>query len=120
MVNKDNLGHEELKQFDTGAVRSDDRGKTRWDLMPWGALDSVARVYTWGATKYADRNWEKGIPASRMFASAMRHLIAWMAAEDKDPESNLPHLAHAAWNVLGILEFTLRGRFDVDDRIKGG
>ncbi len=113
---KDNLGHEDLTGFATGAVRSGDAGKLRWDLLPWPALASVAEVYTWGATKYADRNWEKGIPWTRMFASGMRHLTAWFMGEANDPESGLPHLAHAVWNFLGILEFTLRCRFDLDDR----
>ncbi len=116
---KDSLGHEIIVEFDTGAVRSSQEGKVRWDLMPWSALRELGRVYTWGATKYQDRNWEKGIPWTRMFASAMRHLTAWMLGEDYDKESGIHHLAHAAWNVLGILEFVLRKRTDLDDRLGG-
>ena len=113
---KDNLGHEEVESFASGAVRSSTVGKMRWDLVPWEAMQEVTRVYTWGATKYADRNWEKGIPLSRMFASMMRHVIAYFMGEDVDPESGIHHMAHAVWNGLGILEFALRGRADLDDR----
>jgi hypothetical protein len=39
----------------------------RFDLLPWPALEEVARVYAFGATKYDDHNWHKpsgarGIP----------------------------------------------------------
>ena len=38
-----------------------DGGKLRYDLIPPRALEALAYVYTIGAAKYSDRNWEKGI-----------------------------------------------------------
>lgn len=82
-----------------------DNGKNRFDLLPVGPLDALAQVYTFGAQKYADHNWRKGIKWSRIFAAIMRHLWAFWRGEDKDPESGLPHLAHAAWGTFTLLEY---------------
>jgi len=86
-----------------------DQGKLRLDLLPFDAINEVAAVLTFGAKKYGDRNWEKGISYSRCFGAALRHLFAWFRGEDRDPESGLSHLAHAACNTLMILAFVLRG-----------
>ena len=37
-------------------------GKLRYDLLPADALERLVGVYTIGAEKYDDRNWEKGFP----------------------------------------------------------
>ena len=77
-----------------------DQGKDRWDLMPWQELGDVAKVFTYGAAKYGDRNWEKGLKVERLFAAAMRHISSVANDEELDPESGLPHLAHATANLL--------------------
>ncbi len=99
---------------DLGGLR-DDAGKTRFDLIPFDALLSVAKVYTQGAEKYAARNWEKGMLWSRCLGSLMRHLVAWETGEDNDAESKLPHMAHVAWNALALLTYHIRGTGS-DDR----
>lgn len=33
-------------------------GKVRMDLLPWPELEKIAEVYTAGAAKYGDHNWE--------------------------------------------------------------
>jgi hypothetical protein len=45
----------------------------------------------------------------------MRHRLAFWNGEDYDPESGLPHLAHAAWHDLAELAFFLKG-LGTDDR----
>lgn len=92
-----------------------DLGKLRFDLFPPVSLERVAEVYTYGASKYDDRNWEKGIKWGRVFAAVMRHLWAWWRGEAVDAESNLPHLAHAAWGCLTLLEYE-RTHPELDDR----
>lgn len=82
-----------------------DGDKERFDLLPPGPLTELARVYTFGATKYADRNWEKGMRWGRVFAACMRHLWAWWRGEEVDKESGLSHLAHAAWNIFALMEY---------------
>lgn len=73
-----------------------DAGKERYDLIPPGVLCDLARVLTYGAAKYAPDNWRKVPDAeSRYYAALMRHLEAWRMGCPVDPESQLPHLAHA-------------------------
>lgn len=96
-----------------------DSGKPRMELMPPDALIEVAKVYTMGAEKYAARNWEKGTDWGRANGALLRHLMAWMGGEDKDPESGLWHMAHVAWNALCLLAYQIRGVGN-DDRFKLG
>lgn len=91
------------------AVRADS-GKDPWNLFMWDAAREVVRVLKMGAEKYTARNWEKGMKYSRCYDSAQRHLYAWFQeGEDHDKESGLLHLAHAAWNILVLLSYQLRG-----------
>lgn len=90
--------------------------KPRWDLMPFDALDEVVRVMAYGAAKYKPRDWEAGALFSLYFAACCRHMFAWWAGEDKDPESGLSHLAHAACCILMLLTYVKRGKTDYDDR----
>lgn len=84
----------------TGAIRSDATGKGRYDLLPPRALRRVAVVYEKGASQKGDRNWERGIPRSRLFSSALRHTFQALEGEtDED------HLAHAVWNLLALMHF---------------
>ncbi len=86
-------------EFDTGAVRDGQEGKGRFDLIPYEALERVAKVFEGGAKKYAERNWEKGIPTHRFMDSGLRHAMKHLAGRrDED------HLAMAAWNFLCLLQ----------------
>jgi hypothetical protein len=97
--------------------RKDDQGKLRYDLIPAGPLQELANVYTYGAGKYADRNWENGIKWGRIFAAIMRHLWAFWRGEDFDKESGQLHLAHAAWGCFALLEYG-GTKQELDDRPK--
>ncbi|MCC6178832.1 MAG: dATP/dGTP diphosphohydrolase domain-containing protein [Phycisphaerales bacterium] len=92
-----------------------DTDKARWDLVPFDAMDEVAQVFTYGARKYSDRNWELGMAWGRLLAAALRHLTAWARGEDRDPESGHRHLAHAGCCVLMLLGLTMRAK-GTDDR----
>ena len=84
-----------------------DANKARLDLVPPRALLAVGMVLTYGAHKYGARNWQLGMDWGRLVGAALRHLMAWQSGEELDPESQLPHLAHAACCILFILEYTL-------------
>jgi len=86
------------------------------DGSPWRGLIEVARVLDFGARKYAPRNWEKGLPHSRTFAAAQRHLCARAGGQPQDEETGLDHYAHAACELMFALAFEVRGRTDLDDR----
>lgn len=92
-----------------------DSGKLRYDLLPPDGLEELAKVYTDGPIKYAERNWEKGMSWSRAFGSLLRHAWAWMSGEDIDPESGHHHMAHAAFRCLQLVAYSKRGVGE-DDR----
>lgn len=86
-----------------------DSGKTQYHLMPVAALEQINRVLMHGAKKYGDGNWRNVENAQqRYYNAAMRHMQAWLDNEDMDPESGLPHLAHAACSLLFIIEKTAK------------
>lgn len=88
-------------------------GKLRWDLLPLSEIEDVVKILTFGANKYSDNNWKNAIydtdHKNRYFAALMRHLVAWRNGEVIDPESKLPHLAHAMCNVLFLMWFDKNG-----------
>lgn len=98
-----------------GGPLKDDKGKSRPDLLPAGALLEVSFVLEYGARKYGPNTW-RGLEWSRLYAAALRHLLAFQAGEDDDPETGCPHLAHAAAQVLFLLE-SCRARLGKDDRL---
>lgn len=112
------FGKETGQQLIPGGAYRANQGKTQWELMPTEALEEVAKVFTYGAQKYDPDNWRKGFPWRSVFGSGMRHMQAWLSGEDYDEESGLHHLAHAACNMLFLLQYYRTG-VGVDDRWKG-
>lgn len=85
-----------------------DVGKLRYDLIPVDALKELALVYSKGAEKYADRNWEKGMSWSRVIGPLMRHLEAFRRGEIIDQETGCRHMAQVAWNALALVSYEMR------------
>lgn len=100
------------------------QGKMPWRLLPWDALREIVKVSLFGMSPtkangsprkaYPARNWEKGLDYDEVYDSAMRHLTDWYLGEDTNEESGLHHLSHAAWNILALLAFELRGMKSFD------
>ena len=79
------------------------------------SLLEVSKVATYGHRKYGDGdkfwdyNWDEVADGFERYADAeARHNNLFFTGEVLDDESNLHHLAHAAWNALAKLEFALR------------
>lgn len=89
-------------EFDTGAVRDIHIGKGRYDLLPWNAIDELAKHCENGAIKYGERNCEKGIPMHSFLDSASRHISSYMRGM-----KNEPHLRAALWNIAMAIETEL-------------
>jgi hypothetical protein len=100
----------------TGALKFDS-GKPGMNLLSREALEQIALVMDFGKQKYDAHNWRKGFQWSRPLSAAMRHIMAFNDGEDKDPESGLSHLAHAACCIMFLLEFEKTHK-DLDDRWK--
>jgi len=82
----------------SGAQRSDRNGKGRFDLIPPLALQVLANHYEEGG-RGRERNWEKGIPLSRFYDSAMRHGNQVMSGDESEN-----HAGAWAWNVMSYIE----------------
>ena len=100
-----------------GTALKFDENKLPLHLLSTEAMNQTAAVLAFGAEKYAAHNWRKGFAWSRPLAAAMRHITAFNAGEDKDPESGLSHLAHAACCIMFLLEFE-KTHQHLDDRYK--
>lgn len=109
IVNKESR----VKQQEQG--RKNDIGKLRMELIPVTALKAMARGLGYGAGIYGDRNWERGLATSRLYAALLRHLTAWWEREETDPESGLSHLDHVLC-CAAMLEGTVTGKLGEDDR----
>lgn len=94
-----------------------DQGKVRLDLIPFDALDEIAKALEFGAKKYSEGNWEGGFEWRRLIGAALRHTTSWARGQDKDPESGVSHLAHAGAMIMFLLSHELRG-LGKDNRFK--
>jgi hypothetical protein len=81
-----------------------DSDKVRLDLWPVRAYLAIGQVITLGAKKYSPRNWQ-GLENfdDRFYSALQRHLTSWRLGEKNDPETGLPHLAHAGCNLVFLL-----------------
>lgn len=95
--------------------RKDDTGKVRMELLPPELLTAVATILTFGAQKYDDRNWEKGMNWGRVYGALLRHLTAWWSGEKSDPETGKSHLWHAGCCIAFLIAYEQRGAGN-DDR----
>lgn len=98
------------------AVKND-QDKIRYELIPPEFLEGTASVLTFGAKKYDDRNWERGMKWSRVFGALQRHLWSWFDENqsDTDEETGKSHLWHAACCLCFLITYEKRG-IGEDDR----
>lgn len=105
-----------------------DAGKVRLELLPPELLFGVATILTFGANKYEDRNWEKGMKWSRVFGALMRHMWAWWGGKgpttksfllgELDDETGKSHLWHAGCCLAFLIAYEER-EVGEDDRLQG-
>lgn len=90
------------------------RKPERMDLIPFQALEELARVYGFGAEKYEDHNYLKGYEYSLSLGALLRHVTEWAKGNDTDDESGRHHLMHAAWHCFALYMFQVHhlGRDD--------
>ena len=96
---------EEVRIVDPQSGGEKGMKKARFSLIPFDWLWALAEHYGVGATKYADRNWEKGYKWSLSLDAHSRHLNQWLMGEDNDPETGSSHLIAAAWHLVALWWF---------------
>lgn len=89
-------------------------------LWPETATVLGAMALLDGAMKYGRSNFRAiGVRASIYYDAARRHLAKWFEGEETDPESGLPHLAHALACVAILIDSQAIGNMN-DDRLYPG
>lgn len=76
------------------------KGKLRWGLVNYKALEPMIRVLMFGAEKYDDHNWKKGMPRKVVLECLQRHLADLMDGQTHDKESGLPLIGHIMCNAM--------------------
>lgn len=104
---------ERVTDPDTGGTKG--RKEARLGSIDPEALLTLARVAGYGERKYDRLNYMRGFAWSLSFDALQRHLLEFWSGNTLDPESGLPHLAHAAWHCLALLAFDIHG-LGTDDR----
>ncbi len=93
-----------------------DQGKPRPSLVLGSmsrALNAVIEVAEHGAVKYEVDGWTRVPNGQQRYTDAtLRHLLADVGGEARDPDSGLLHAAHVAWGALARLELELRAGGD--------
>ena len=105
----------DLESKEKGSAARFNGGKAMFSLIPLWTLEDEAKVWEYGAKKYAAHNWMKGMPWMAVMDSLMRHAAAWQRGEDIDPESGQPHLAHMSCNIRMLTLFS-KTYLEGDDR----
>ena len=90
---------------DTKTGIKDSKGKIRWSLLPFEALEPIVRVLDYGATtKYAMDNWKYVDHKGPYMDSLIRHWKKYFIdMEEIDPESGESHLANLGCGLLFLI-----------------
>jgi hypothetical protein len=104
-------GQGDMETNKDGFNRESNKGRGRFDLLPYEALEAAAIWYEQGADKYGERNWEKGCSVKDCINRMIRHSIkAGNGMTDED------HLAAVIWNACTAISMMKR-RPDMNDHV---
>lgn len=96
-------GQGKMETTESGAKRESNEGRGRFDLLPYEAIEALAKWYEAGATKYPERNWESGLSVKDCINRMIRHSLkagnGWI---DED------HLAAVMWNAAAAITIMQR------------
>ena len=87
------------------------------DQFPPEVLREIGEHYGKALNKYEAHNFRRGYKWSLSYNALMRHLLAFWAGEDIDPETGSKHVTAAAWHCVCLAIFMDEHR-DFDDRYK--
>lgn len=94
--------------------------KPQMHLVPPTAIVYAAKVMELGAAKYGPYNWrDHPVRATVYLSAALRHIAQALDGDTADPESGLPHEAHALACMAILLDALATGNL-IDDRPTAG
>lgn len=97
-VETENKQDNNEREFESGAKRSDNKGKNRPDLISPYFIKRLGEHLRHGCEFYDDRNWEKGMPDSVLIESLERHWLNY-----KLGEKNEDNLAAIAFGIMALI-----------------
>lgn len=89
-------------------------GKRKWSLVDFKSLEPMVEVLEHGCIKYSPNNWKKGMPASEVLESMLRHTFSLLNGESQDIESKCDHIGHIQCNAM-FLAYILREKPEFND-----
>jgi uncharacterized protein YuzB (UPF0349 family) len=102
-----------LIERDKQALRYN-QGKVQWSLVDYKSIEPMVRVLEYGCLKYSKNNWKKGMPASQIIESMLRHTFKLLEGELVDPESGIEHVGHIQCNAM-FLAYVLKEKPEYND-----
>lgn len=93
----------------------DNKGKLKWSLVDYKALEPMVRVLMQGEEHYGRDNWKKGLPYTEICESLLRHVYSFLDGNNRDSKSKLLEVGHILCNAL-FLSYMVLFRPDLDDR----
>ncbi len=107
------FGGREKVEYTQSIGKKHDQDKPMVSLIDPGWLLDTSAVLTYGAQKYSEDNWKHvENHKDRYLSAAYRHLLAFQSGEINDPESGLPHLAHASCCLMFLHYFSAADQHD--------
>ena len=91
--------------------------KPKWSQVDFKSLEPMVQVLEYGEIKYSKMNWKKGLPATEIIESLLRHTFAMLGGEELDKESGLPHIGHLLSNGM-FLSYVLKEKPEFNDIFK--
>lgn len=107
-----------ISKSGAGGGTKHDSKKPAMSLCPPEGLRLMAQAMSYGAGKYGAHNYRLGMAVSRLYSAALRHIASDLEGERIDPESGLPHLAHALASLAMAAQNLKDHGQVVDDRYK--
>jgi hypothetical protein len=112
------MSEEEFASSTSGAKR-EALGVPYFRQLPLEALAAASAALEYGAIKYDNRNWEKGLPWQQMIDSLRRHLDDFERRHDYDDGakgSGLPQVSMIMASAMMLVASVIR-EIGIDDRM---
>lgn len=81
-------------------VKPDGTVKLMWHLLDWSVLEDDIRAMMFGAQKYSENAWRKGVSFTDLLDATFRHIAKFIEGEMNAQDSGVPHLSHARANLM--------------------